>query len=44
MLNIPKQNDDVKGYIPAGMYKFNVNNGNTRTMCEICSVSTIKIS
>ena len=28
--------------IPAGIYSFNVNNGNIRTMCEICSKLTIK--
>ena len=27
---------------PAGIYLFEVNNGNTRTMCEICSKLTIK--
>ena len=29
-------------YLPAGIYLFEVNNGNTRTMCEICSKLTIK--
>ena len=28
---------------PAGNYMFKVNNGNTRTRCEICSKLTIKI-
>ena len=28
--------------IPAGIYLFKVNNGNTRRMCEICSKLTIK--
>ena len=27
-------------FIPAGIYFFKVNNGNTRTMCEICSKLT----
>ena len=27
---------------PAGIYLFEDNNGNTRTMCEICSKLTIK--
>ena len=27
---------------PAGIYLFKINNGNTRTMCEICSKATIK--
>ena len=27
---------------PAGIYLIKVNNGNTRTMCEICSKKTIK--
>ena len=27
---------------PAGIYLFKVNNGNTRTMCEICTKLTIK--
>ena len=27
---------------PAGNYMFKVNNGNTRTKCEICSKLTIK--
>ena len=27
---------------PAGIYLFRVNDGNTRTMCEICSKLTIK--
>ena len=26
-----------KHMFPAGIYLFKVNNGNTRTMCEICS-------
>ena len=26
---------------PANIYLFKVNNGNTKTMCEICSKSTI---
>ena len=30
-------------YHPAGNYMFKVNNGNTRTRCEICSKLTIKI-
>ena len=29
-------------FIPAGIYLFKVRNGNTRTMCEICSKVTIK--
>ena len=29
---------------PAGIYLFKVNNRNNRTMCEICSKLTIKIS
>ena len=29
-------------YSPAGIYLFKVNNGNTRTMFEICSKLTIK--
>ena len=28
--------------IPAGIYLLKVNNGNTRTRCEICSKLTIK--
>ena len=28
---------------PSGIYLYKVNNGNTRTMCEICSNLTIKI-
>ena len=28
--------------IPAGIYFFKINNGNTRTLCEICSKLTIK--
>ena len=28
---------------PAGIYLLNVNNGNTRTMCEICSKLRLKI-
>ena len=31
-------------YIPAGIYLLKVNNGNTRTRCEICSKLIIKIS
>ena len=27
---------------PAGIHLFKVNNGNTKTMCEICSKLTIK--
>ena len=27
---------------PAGIFLFNVNYGNTRTMCEICSKLTLK--
>ena len=27
---------------PAGIYLFKVNNGNTGTMCEICSKLTVK--
>ena len=31
------------GYIsPAGIYSFKVNNGNTRTICQICSKLTMK--
>ena len=33
-----------KNTIPAGNYMFGVNNRNTRTMCEICSKLTIKIT
>ena len=29
--------------IPAGNYMFKVNNGNTRTKCELCSKLKIKI-
>ena len=28
--------------LPVGIYLFKINNGNTRTMCEICSKLTIK--
>ena len=31
-----------KSYITVGIYLLNVNNRNTRTMCEICSKLTIK--
>ena len=31
-----------KRYIPAGIYVFKVNNGNTKIRCEICSKITIK--
>ena len=30
------------GTNPAGIYVFEVNNGSTKTMCEICSKLTIK--
>ena len=30
--------------IPVGIYLFKVNNGNTRTLCEICSRLTTKIT
>ena len=30
--------------VPTGIYFFKVNNGNTRTMCEICWKLTIKIT
>ena len=33
---------EIGGAIPAGIYLFNSLNGNTRTMCEICSKLTIK--
>ena len=29
-------------FYPVGIYSFKVNNGNTRTMCENCSNSTVK--
>ena len=32
------------GNISAGIYLFKVNNGNIRTMCDICSKSTIKLT
>ena len=34
--------DSLTGNIPAGIYLFKVNNGNTRTICEICSKLTTK--
>ena len=34
--------EHVTAYYPVGIYLFNVNNGNTKTMCEICSNLTIK--
>ena len=30
--------------MPVGIYLFKVNNGNTRTLCEICSKLTTKIT
>ena len=33
--------EHIKGW-PAGNYMFKVNNGSTRTRCEICSKLTIK--
>ena len=51
-LLLPTTNDSHKStsmftfnngnYNPAGIYMFEVNNRNTRTMCEICSRLTIK--
>ena len=35
--------DGNKGYMPANMYLFKVNNRNTKKKCEICSNLTIKI-
>ena len=32
--------DAIENNISAGIYLFKVNNGNTRTMCEICSKLT----
>ena len=32
----------LTGSYPAGIYLFKVNNGNTRTICEICLKLTIK--
>ena len=34
----------IKLSLPARIYLFEVNNGNTRTICEICSKLTIKTS
>ena len=31
-------------HFPAGIYLFKVNDGDTRTICEICSQLTMKIS
>ena len=32
---------NTEGY-PAVVYLFKLNSGNTRTMCEICSIATVK--
>ena len=38
-----KTNDSLwASSYPASIYLFKVNNGNTRTMCEICTKLTIK--
>ena len=36
-VNLKKWNKIVTETIPAGIYLFKMNNGNIRTMCEICS-------
>ena len=32
----------ISSIVPTGIYLLKVNNGNTRTMCEICSKLTMK--
>ena len=39
MFSAPIKTYEIKS---AGIYFFKVNNGNTRTMCKICSKLTIK--
>ena len=34
--------NSLKTFFPAGIYLFKINNGNTKTMPEICSKLTIK--
>ena len=41
-VNLKKWNKIVTETIPAGIYLFKMNNGNIRTMCEICSDFTKK--
>ena len=36
-INVFRLQTTINDNIPAGIYLFKVNNGNTTTMCEICS-------
>ena len=43
IVNFEQVNAGWLTIFPVGIYSFKNNNGNTRTMCEICSKLTIKM-